>query len=42
MVAIKGIVNLKAMEEAHLEELWPTKMKELFLNALELHGRRTI
>ena len=31
--------ELKAMQEAHPEELWPTKMKELFLNALELHDQ---
>lgn len=31
--------ELKAMEEAHPEELWPVRIKELFLNALELHDQ---
>lgn len=31
--------ELKAMEQAHPEELWPVSIKELFLGALELHGQ---
>lgn len=29
--------ELKAIEQAHPEELWPVRIKELFLSALQLH-----
>jgi transposase len=31
--------ELKAMEQAHPEELWPVSIKELFLGALQLHDQ---